>query len=193
MKRFAVMIAAMALPAPAWADTLIDNANGIQVDAQGKLEHFTGVLIGDDGKVVKLLGKGEARPAATARVDVDGKALLPGLIDAHGHVMALGFGALQLDLTGSSSLGDLQQRLRAYAAANPDARWIVGRGWNQELWADKRFPTAADLDAVVSDRPVWLGRIDGHAAVANSAAMKAAGVTAATQSPAGGGVEKGPV
>ena len=91
--------------------------------------------------------------------------------------MALGFGALQLDLTGTTSLADLQQRLKAYAAANPDARWILGRGWNQELWADKRFPTAADLDAVVSDRPVWLGRVDGHAAVANSAAMQAAGFT----------------
>ena len=64
---------------------------------------------------------------------------------------------------------------------NPDARWIIGRGWNQELWPDKRFPTAADLDAVVGDRPVVLERVDGHAIVANSAAMKAAGVTAATQ------------
>ena len=72
-----------------------------------------------------------------------------------------------------------------------NARWIVGRGWNQELWPEKRFPTAADLDAVVSDRPVWLGRVDGHAAVANSAAMKAAGVTAATPAPAGGRIENG--
>ena len=84
----------------------------------------------------------------------------------------LGFSALQLDLTGTTSIADLQARLKAYAAANPDARWILGRGWNQELWAEKRFPTAADLDAVVSDRPVWLGRVDGHAAVANSAAMQ---------------------
>ena len=102
--------------------------------------------------------------------------------------MGLGFSALQLDLTGTTSLADLQQRLKAYAAANPDARWIIGRGWNQELWADKRFPTAADLDAVVADRPVWLGRVDGHAAVANSAAMQAAGITARRprRRPAGG-------
>ena len=59
------------------------------------------------------------------------------------------------------------------------------------MWADKRFPTAADLDAVVSDRPVWLGRVDGHAAVANSAAMQAAGITAATKAPAGGRIENG--
>ena len=193
MKRFALLIAAMTIPAPAIADTLIDNANGIQVDASGKIERFSGVIIGEDGKVVRLVRSDEeAQPAnITRRIDAQERTLLPGLIDAHGHVMGLGFGALQLDLTGTNSLADLQQRLKAYAAANPDARWIVGRGWNQELWADKRFPTAVDLDTIVSDRPVWLGRVDGHAAIANSAAMKAAGVTAATQSPAGGRIENG--
>jgi len=176
----------------ALADTLIDNANGIQVDAAGKLQHFTGLVIGNDGRVMKLLGKGDARPAKPdARIDAGGRTLLPGLIDAHGHVMALGFGALQLDLTGTTSIADLQQRLKAYAAANPQAKWILGRGWNQELWSDKRFPTAADLDAVVSDRPVWLGRVDGHASVGNSAALKAAGITAQTKAPAGGRIENG--
>jgi predicted amidohydrolase YtcJ len=175
----------------AMADTLVDNANGIQVDAKGRLQRFTGLVIGDDGRVVKLLAKGQARPKIDQRVDAGGRTLLPGLIDAHGHVMSLGFGALQLDLTGTSSLADLQQRLKTYAAANPDAKWIIGRGWNQELWADKRFPTAADLDAVVSDRPVWLERVDGHAAIANSAALTAAGITAQTKSPAGGRIENG--
>jgi predicted amidohydrolase YtcJ len=177
---------------PLLADTLVDNANGIQVDAGGKLQRFTGLLIGKDGRVVKLLKRGDARPAKVdQRIDAAGRTLLPGLIDAHGHVMALGFGALQLDLIGTTSLADLQQRLAAYAAANPDAKWILGRGWNQESWADKRFPTAADLDAVVADRPVWLGRVDGHASVANSAALKAAGVTAQTRAPAGGRIENG--
>ena len=174
------------------ADTLIDNANGIQVDAKGKLQRFTGLVIGDDGRVVKLLGRGEVRPSRPdARIDAGGRTLLPGLIDAHGHVMGLGFGALQLDLTGTTSIADLQQRLKAYAAANPQTKWILGRGWNQELWADKRFPTAADLDAVVGERPVWLGRVDGHAAVANSAALKATGITARTKAPAGGRIENG--
>ena len=75
----------------------------------------------------------------------------------------------------------------------PNARWILGRGWNQELWPDKRFPTAADLDAVVSDRPVWLERVDGHAAVANSAAMQAAGFSLNTEVPAGRTDRKRPV
>jgi predicted amidohydrolase YtcJ len=190
IKALTALLAAF-LSSSAFADVLIDHANGIQTDANGTLQHFTGLLIGDDGKVVRVLRAGEALPKAAAIIDARERTLLPGLIDAHGHIMSLGFGALRLDLTGTTSLADLQQRLKAYAAANPDAKWILGRGWNQELWTDKRFPTAADLDAVVSDRPVWLGRVDGHAAVANSAAMRAAGVTSDTQAPSGGRIENG--
>src|SRR4051812_5883940 len=189
-KSFVALIAAL-LASPALSSTLIDHANGIQVDNAGHVQHFTGLLIGDDGKVVRALQSGEARPTATTTVDARGQTLLPGLIDAHGHVTELGFAALQLDLVGTSSLADLQHRLRDYAAAHPDARWVIGRGWNQELWPDKRFPAAADLDAVVNDRPVVLERVDGHALVANSAAMGAAGVTAATQAPPGGRIENG--
>src|SRR5579884_203933 len=191
MRKTFVALAAALLSSPALSTTLIDHANGLQADAGGQLQHFTGLLIGDDGKVVRVLHAGGARPKASTVIDAHGRTLLPGLIDAHGHVTELGFAALQLDLVGTSSLADLQQRLRTYAAAHPDARWIIGRGWNQELWPDKRFPTAADLDAVVPDRPVVLSRVDGHALVANSAAMKAAGVTRATPAPPGGRIENG--
>ncbi len=189
----ALIALAAALPAgPALADTLVDNVNGVQVDASGKLKRFTGILISDDGKVLKVLhGEKFKLRDGTAVVDGAGRTMLPGLIDAHGHVMGLGFGALQLDLTGTTSLADLQARLKAYAAANPGDGWILGRGCNQESWADKKFPTAADLDAVVAGRPVWLGRVDGHASVANSAAMKAAGVTPATKAPSGGEIING--
>jgi predicted amidohydrolase YtcJ len=138
-----------------------------------------------DGRIVD-----EAAPADRV-IDARGRTVLPGLIDAHGHVTELGFAALQIDVTGTKSVGEMQQRLRDYAAAHPEARWIVGRGWNQELWAEKRFPTAADLDSVVSDRPVVLERVDGHAIVANSAAMKAAGVSSSTPEPSGGRIENG--
>ncbi|MCF2515596.1 amidohydrolase [Sphingomonas sp. G124] len=182
----------LATSSAAMADTLIFNANGLQVDGSGKLQHFTSLLIGDDGKVKKTLGPiDKTMPLAEHKIDAGGKTLLPGLIDAHGHVMALGLTALQLDLTGTKSLAELQHRLKAYAEANPSARWILGRGWNQELWGDKRFPTSADIDAVVDDRPVWLGRVDGHAAVANSAAIQAAGFSLNTQAPAGGRIENG--
>jgi predicted amidohydrolase YtcJ len=173
------------------ADTLIYNANGIQIDAHGHVAPFAGLLIGDDGKVVRLVRADEPRPAAGTQIDAHGRTLLPGLIDAHGHVMDLGFAALRLNLTGAGSLAEVQRRLGDYATAHPDLPWIVGFGWNQELWPENQFPTSADLDSVVPGRPVVLERVDGHAVVANSPAMKAAGVTAATKAPAGGEIHDG--
>ena len=193
MKKLILLAATALLASPAWSNTLIDNVNGIQVGPDGRLQHFRALTIGDDGKVRQLLEHPELVRLAgiTQTIDGGGRTLLPGLIDAHGHVLTLGQMALQLDLTGTSSLDDLKQRLRAYAAAHPDARWIVGRGWNQELWPVKAFPTAADLDSVVGDRPVVLERVDGHALVVNTSAMAAAGVTASTPAPAGGRIENG--
>jgi predicted amidohydrolase YtcJ len=191
MRISSLALAAALLSSPAFSATLIVHANGIQADAGGHIQHFSGLLIGDDGRIVRLLHAGEVRPKAAATVDAGGRTVLPGLIDAHGHVTDLGFSALRLNVTGSASLAELQQRLRDYAAAHPDVKWIQGSGWNQELWPEKRFPTAADLDAVVPDRPVVLERVDGHAIVANTAAMKAAGVTAATLAPHGGEIHDG--
>jgi len=194
MKRQALLAAVAALLAsPAWSTTVINHVNGLQVGADGKLQHFSALVIGNDGKIAQVIPVGMMVKLAGVDTVVDGqgKTLLPGLIDGHGHVLGLGFSALQLDLVGTSSLQDLQQRLKAYAAAHPDSRWIVGRGWNQELWPVKNFPTAADLDAMVPDRPVVLERVDGHAVVANTAAMKAAGVSASTQAPSGGRIENG--
>ena len=192
MNKALLTLAAALLAAPAAADTLVSNVNGIQVGSDGKLEQFSGLLIGDDGKVRSVLTGPPPPMVFEHSVDGGGRTLLPGLIDAHGHVMGLGFASLQLDLVGTSALSDLQQRLRSYAAARPNDPWITGRGWNQELWPDKRFPTAADLDSVVADRPVILERVDGHAVVVNSAALRAAGVTAATGDPVGGKIERDP-
>jgi predicted amidohydrolase YtcJ len=180
------------LASPAWPNTLIDNVDGIQVGADGAIQHFRALLIDDSGKVIRAIRTDNVDDLNAQHViDEHGRTLMPGFIDAHGHVMDLGFAALHLNLTGTSSLAELQQRLRNYAAAHPNDSWLLGFGWNQELWPEKKFPTAADLDAVVPDRPVVLERVDGHAVVANSAAMKAAGVTAATESPAGGRIENG--
>jgi hypothetical protein len=190
MRKLLLALTAL-LSSPAWPDTLITNVNGIQATADAKIRHFTGLLIGDDGRVKEVLNGPPPAVRYPQIIDGGGRTLLPGLIDAHGHVLGLGFSALQLDLVGTSSLDDLKRRLRTYAVGHPDARWIIGRGWNQELWPDKRFPTAADLDSVVSDRPVVLERVDGHAIVINGAAMKAAGITARTQSPPGGRIENG--
>ncbi|MEA3060181.1 MAG: hypothetical protein QOE50_1593, partial [Sphingomonadales bacterium] len=186
-------LAAALLATAANADTLVSNVNGVQVGPDGKLQHFRALTIGNDGKVRQVLEHPELVRLAgiTSTIDGEGRTLLPGLIDAHGHVNDLGFAALRLDLVGTASLTELQQRLRDYAAAHPDAKWILGGGWNQELWPNKNFPTATDLDAAVPDRPVVLERVDGHAIAVNSAAMKAAGVTAATPAPHGGEIHDG--
>jgi len=192
MKKLALALAAAALlQGSALASTLVTNANGIQSDNKGEIVRFSGFLIGDDGKVASVLQAGDALPAADSVIDAGGKTILPGLIDAHGHVMGLGQALLTLDLNGTSSLDELKKRLKDYAAANPGDGWLIGRGWNQELWPVKAFPTAADLDAVVPDRPVVLERTDGHAVVANSKAMEIAKVTASTPAPSGGRIENG--
>ena len=183
-------LAALLLAVPAHADTLVDNVNGITLDKDGKLVRFTGLVIDKDGKVAKLLDRKDKRPERPDfREDGKGKTLIPGLIDAHGHVMGLGFSLMLLDLSDTNSLAEAQAAIRKYAADNPEVPWIIGRGWNQEKWGLGRFPTAADLDAAVADRPVWLERVDGHAGWANSAAMRAARVTAATKAPEGGRIE----
>ena len=191
IKLFAAALAALLLaPAAARADVLVDNVNGYTLDSKGRLVRFSAMLVGDDGKVERLFQRGERKPERTRfRFDGKGRTLLPGLIDAHGHVMGLGMGALQLDLSDTRSLQEAQAKIAAYAAANPRLTWIVGRGWNQERWGLGRFPTAAEIDSVVKDRPVWLERVDGHAGWANSAAMKAAGITGSTKSPSGGKIE----
>ncbi|WP_046349683.1 amidohydrolase [Sphingomonas changbaiensis] len=178
--------------APAHADALIDNVNGLTLTKDGKVERFTGLVIDKDGRVAKLLDRGDKRPdrGLDFRYDGKGRVLMPGLIDAHGHVMELGFKAMSLDLTAAKSLDEAKAMLAAYVKANPDRPWIIGAGWNQEQWGLGRFPTAADIDAIVPNKPVWLVRVDGHAGWANSVAMKAAGITAATRSPAGGRIEK---
>jgi len=183
---------AAALPATANADGLIDNVNGITLDASGKVIRFTGLTVTADGKVGVIVKRGDKPPARPDwRLDGKGHTLLPGLIDAHGHVMGLGFASLTLDLSATTSLDAARASIADYAARYPERKWILGSGWNQEKWGLGRFPTAADLEGLAGDRPIWLSRVDGHAGWANDAAMRAAGITSATRSPAGGRIENG--
>ena len=192
LKKLAAALAALFCVQAASADVLVDNVNGYTLNREGRLVRFNAMLVGDDGRVERLYQRGEKKGERTRyRVDGKGRTMMPGLVDAHGHVMGLGFNALQLDLSGTRSLQEAQAKIAANAAANPHPRWIIGRGWNQESWGLGRFPTAPDLDSVVKDRPVWLERVDGHAGWANSLAMKEAGITSKTASPSGGKIEKG--
>ena len=188
----AAILAATALPSAALADVLIDNVDGVRIDEDGELDRFTGLWIDDDGKIAGVLDRGDDRPKTDFRLDGEGRVMMPGLIDAHLHVMGVGFGELTLDLSDTNSLAEAQQKIADFARENPGRPWILGRGWNQEKWGLGRFPTAAELDQVVADRPVWLERVDGHAGWANTAALKAAGVTKATKDVAGGNITRLP-
>ena len=182
----AALAASTALACPAFADTLVDNVDGVTIDEKGGVLRFTGLVFDDEGRVVQLLKRGEDRPQVDYRLDGGGQVMLPGMIDAHVHVMDIGIAALTLDLSDTTSLEDALAKIKAFAEENPGRPWILGRGWNQEKWGLGRFPTAAELDAVVSDRPVWLERADNHANWGNTLAITTAGVTAKTPDPAGG-------
>lgn len=190
-----VLLASLcALSSVAIAQTkVIYNANGYTPLYKGKMRHgevntFTTLVI-KDGKVVKT-GPDSLKnsfPGATL-IDANGKTLLPGLIDAHGHVIGLGDNLSQLDVRGAKSVDEITAKLNEFAKGKDG--WIIGRGWNQELWSDTRFPTAADLDKVVSDRPVILSRVDSHAIWVNSKALALANINADTLSPTGGEIIK---
>ncbi|WP_375249538.1 amidohydrolase [Sphingomonas sp.] len=199
LRRVAAIALLSSLPTMAGADALIDNVTGMTLDRQQRVVRFQAMVIDKDGKIVRLVPVGEQPPKRTKknpgprydwRADMKGRVVLPGMIDAHGHVIGQGIAALTLDLSTTRSLDEAKAKIAEYARANPERPWIIGRGWNQEVWKLGRFPTAADLDTVVADRPVWMERADGHAGWANSAALKAANITAATTAPAGGRIEK---
>ncbi len=172
---------------------VIYNANGYSPLYKGKMRHgevntFTTLVI-KDGKVVKT-GPDSLKnsfPGATL-IDAKGKTLLPGLIDAHGHVIGLGNNLSQLDVRGAKSVDEVTAKLKEFAKDKEG--WIIGRGWNQELWSNTRFPSAADLDKAVNDRPVILSRVDGHAIWVNSKALELANINADTSAPAGGEIIK---
>jgi hypothetical protein len=147
-------------------------------------------MLVDAGRIVAT---GDAQTLAgqapdADRVDLEGQVVIPGLIDAHAHVRNLTTMRLAADLTGTQSIEEIIQRLRALEANLTEGAWLQGRGWDQNDWANTDFPTRHDIDAAFPDRPVWLERIDGHAMWANTAALRLAGLEAIQDAadPAGG-------
>lgn len=144
-----------------------------------------------DGWIVAVGTSAEIRRLAgpdTEVLDAAGRAVIPGLIDAHGHVMGLGRALRVLDLVGTASPEEVGEKVRAAAAERPAGEWITGRGWDQNDWPEDRrtFPDHEILDAAAPDHPVYLTRIDGHAGWANARALDLGMVTRATPDPAGG-------
>lgn len=130
------------------------------------------------------------RAPGTRLLELGDATVVPGLADAHAHLVDLGFYLQSVDLRGLDSYEDVVRRVAERARTVPPGRWISGYGWDQNRWPGKRFPTSAALDSAVPDHPVLLDRIDGHAVLANHAAMEAAGITPRVKDPDGGRIER---
>jgi hypothetical protein len=140
--------------------------------------------IGSNADIQKLKGPN------TQVIDLGGHFVMPGFNDAHTHLASGGFEKLNVDLVGTKSLDDMKQRIAARARTAGPGEWITGRGWDHTLWAVQQTPTRADIDSVTGDHPAIFNRVDGHIAIANSAALKAAGITAQTADPHGGKIDR---
>ncbi len=146
------------------------------------------VAVGSNADVEKLKGK------HTQVIDLGGQFVMPGFNDAHLHLAGGGFEKLNVDLVGVKSLDEMKSRIAMHVATTPAGEWIQGRGWDETLWPgkqmSKQLPTRQDIDAVAGDHPAVFVRVDGHIAVANSAALKAAGITKNTSDPMGGKIDR---
>lgn len=168
------------------ADLIVTNARVYTADDAHPLAEAFGVRA---GRVVFVGSAREAQAlkgANTKVVDAGGRTVIPGMVDAHAHLGGIAQALRNVDLTGTRSYEQVIQRVVDRAKTVPKGTWIVGRGWDQNDWGDTRFPTHEKLSAALPDNPVVLARVDGHAVLANAAAMRAASVTAATADPSGG-------
>ncbi len=188
----ALAVLMLAGASPALAQDMVLRGGTIHTGLPGDVT-AEAVLV-RDGRIA-FVGKAADLPAAPGVpvVDLKGATLFPGFTDGHAHLDGIGWRELTLNLEGSTSVVDAMARLSAWAAAHPDGP-IIGRGWIETRWPESangpRFLTAADLDAAAPGRIVLLGRADGHAVTASSAALAAARIDATTQAPAGGEIAK---
>jgi predicted amidohydrolase YtcJ len=140
--------------------------------------------VGENADILKLKGP------STQIIDLGGKFLMPGFNDAHAHLSAGGFDRLNVNLTGVKSLEEFRERVRARIAKAAPGEWILGGGWDENLWPVKTVPTRWDIDEVSGGHPVFLERVDGHIAVANTRALQLASITIASRDPKGGKIDR---
>ncbi len=140
--------------------------------------------VGENADILKLKGP------STVVVELGGKFLMPGFNDAHAHLSAGGAERLNVNLTGVRSLEEFRDRIRAKVASASPGDWILGGGWDENLWPVKTVPTRWDVDEVSGDHPIFLQRVDGHIAVANTRALQRASITIASRDPKGGKIDR---
>lgn len=186
MIKIAILLSFLITQVAVAKTTVIGNVKGYTLTNSGALVQFDYLAI-DNGKVVALGDKSILEDFTdTTLINGQGKTLLPGLIDGHGHLLGLGATLLQVDVRDLPSAVESAKKAAEYASEHPDLAWITGRGWNQVLWPSKAFPTAQQLDEQVKERPTVLERVDGHALWVNSKALQLAGITKQTIAPPGG-------
>ncbi|MBL7959197.1 amidohydrolase [bacterium] len=167
------------------ADLLLINGRIITVDDQNPAAEAVAIR---DGRIIEI-GKNEtirSKYVASRQEDLQGASVFPGFIDAHLHMNSLGRLLLELDLTGTASFEAILKLVETKVKSSPKSEWIFGRGWDQNDWAVKEFPTAEKLNACSGNYYVMLKRVDGHAILVNQRVMDAAGITRNTPDPAGG-------
>lgn len=170
--------------------TLLKNINGYTLNDSGKLIQFSAIQFTDD-KVDHIFAEQSTPPQKNTHViDGQGKTLLPGLIDAHGHVLSYGLSLMQVNLNGALSEQEAVQRAINFHQKSKKSQWLLGRGWNQVLWQNQQYPKAVSLDEYFKNTPIWFKRIDGHAGWANSKAMELSGIDHTSVSPDGGEIIK---
>lgn len=176
-------LATAQLPA---ADIVVTNANIRTMDAKRNVARSMAVLngrivaIGSDADIKGLIG------AKTRVIDAKGRLVLPGFNDAHVHFIPTGAQLSQINLRDAKTPEEFVRRIKEFAAKLPKGRWILGGRWDHETWTPAALPTAAMIDAVTPDNPVYVSRLDGHMSLANSLAMRRAGVDKNTKDVAGG-------
>ncbi|MBI2399230.1 MAG: amidohydrolase [Xanthomonadales bacterium] len=186
-----LLFASRSFGAIAPADLIVHDARIHTVDVRHPLARAMAVRA---GRIVFVGSEREAmslRGPRTRLLDLDGASVIPGMIDAHAHLLGLGQSLQTVDLRGTTSYQAVIERVRERARSTPAGRWIVGRGWDQNDWADTRFPDHAALSEALPAHPVMLERVDGHAVLVNAAALAAAGITRDTPHPGGGRIEHG--
>lgn len=144
------------------------------------------VFVGRNNDANRLVGP------STRVIDLNGATVLPGLTDAHVHLSGVGAREMNLNLEGANTLDDFLARVKARVDQARPGQWVTGRGWIETFWKPPVFPTRQDLDRIAPSHPVLLTRADGHASIANSAALRLAGVTRTTAAPDGGAINKDP-
>src|ERR1700719_1755736 len=176
------------MSAPQDVDLILTNGNVYTVNEK---QPWAEAIVVKNSRIVFAGSDHDAKKFHAGHVvDLAGKTVVPGLTDSHCHIFGIGERELTLNLEGTDTREDFLAKAKERVAKTERGKWITGRGWMETFWKPPRFPTRQDLDSIAPDNPVYLTRADGHASIANSAALKIAEIDNKTPNPFGGQILK---